>query len=60
MPLLAVVFVVFLTLKLGVADTVVESWSWWTVTSPLWVPAAITLVFWVVGTLLVVAFGDKK
>ncbi len=32
-----VVFVVFLTLRL----TGVISWSWWWVTSPLWIVAAI-------------------
>lgn len=33
-------FIVFLVLKLtGVID-----WSWWWVTSPLWIPVAIVLV----------------
>ena len=34
-----VVFVVFLTLRLAG----VISWSWWWVTSPLWIVAAITV-----------------
>lgn len=42
-----ILFVVFLILKLtGHID-----WSWWWVTSPLWIPFAIVLgfvVFWIV------------
>ena len=42
-----ILFVVFLTLKLtGNID-----WSWWWVTSPLWIPAALVLgflIFWLV------------
>lgn len=42
-----ILFVVFLILKLtGSID-----WSWWWVTSPLWIPIAIVfgvLIFWVV------------
>lgn len=42
-----ILFVVFLTLKLtGNID-----WSWWWVTSPLWIPAALVLgflIFWIV------------
>ncbi len=30
-------FIVFLTLKLGVGDTDVQGWSWWWVTAPLWI-----------------------
>jgi hypothetical protein len=33
-------FVVFLTLKL----TGVIAWSWWWVTSPLWIPIALGLI----------------
>jgi hypothetical protein len=36
-----VVFIVFLILKL----TNNIDWSWWWVTSPLWIPIAIALVF---------------
>lgn len=32
-------FIVFLTLKL----THVIDWSWWWVTAPLWIPAALVL-----------------
>lgn len=42
-----ILFVVFLILKLtGHID-----WSWWWVTSPLWIPVAIVLgfmIFWLV------------
>lgn len=42
-------FIVFLVLKL----TNVIDWSWWWVTSPLWVPLAVTLgivlVFFLIG-----------
>ena len=36
-------FIVFLTLKLGVGDTAVMGWSWWWVCAPLWIPLAIIL-----------------
>jgi hypothetical protein len=45
--LLIGVFLVFLTLKLcGVID-----WSWWWVTSPLWIPFALCMVL-VVGVMI--------
>lgn len=37
-------FLLFLALKLGVGDTVVQDWSWWWVTAPLWVPSAVVLL----------------
>jgi len=44
-----VLFVVFLTLKLaGVID-----WSWWWVTSPLWIPVLVWLLILVIGGLIV-------
>ena len=43
-----ILFVVFLTLKLtGNID-----WSWWWVTSPLWIPIVIVLVFLVIVALI--------
>ncbi|QBJ04870.1 hypothetical protein SEA_ELEPHANTOON_69 [Mycobacterium phage Elephantoon] len=39
-----ILFVVFLVLKLGVGETAVESWSWWWVTAPLWIPAGFVLI----------------
>ena len=39
-----ILFVVFLILKLtGTID-----WSWWWVTSPLWIPICIVIVFLVI------------
>jgi len=43
-----VLFIVFLVLKL----TEVTDWSWWWVTSPLWVPVAFALIL--VGIIAVV------
>ena len=44
-----VLFVVFLTLKLaGVID-----WSWWWVTSPLWIPVLVWLLILTIGGLIV-------
>jgi hypothetical protein len=46
--ILTILFVVFLVLKLtGNID-----WSWWWITSPLWLPVAILLV--VINALLIV------
>jgi len=43
-----ILFVVFLILKLtGHID-----WSWWWVTSPLWIPIVIVLVFLVIVALI--------
>ena len=45
--ILTILFVVFLTLKLtGNID-----WSWWWVTSPLWLPLAI--LFTIINVLLI-------
>lgn len=38
-PILGVMFLIFLTLKLAEVGAV-AAWSWWAVTSPLWVPFA--------------------
>lgn len=35
------VFIVFLTLKLGLGDTGVQDWSWWWVTAPIWGVAVV-------------------
>jgi hypothetical protein len=44
-----IIFVVFLTLKLsGIID-----WSWWWITSPLWLPFALVLV--VIGIISIFA-----
>ncbi len=58
--LTGVLFVIFLVLKLtGNID-----WSWWWVTSPLWIPVAIALsifviVFFVVILLLIFGFSPE-
>jgi hypothetical protein len=54
--LTGVLFVVFLVLKLtGNID-----WSWWWVTSPLWIPVALALSFFVIiffVVILLLIFG---
>ena len=52
--ILTILFVVFVTLKLtGNID-----WSWWWVTSPLWIPLAIALgllcVIMIVAVILII------
>ena len=43
-------FLVFLVLKLvGVIN-----WSWWWVTSPLWIPVALILMFIIIGVLVTI------
>ncbi len=49
------VFLIMFALKLGLGDTQVEAWSWWLVTSPLWVPAVILFV-----AALVIAVGEHR
>jgi len=42
-----ILFLIFLTLKLaGVGE--VATWSWWWVTSPLWIPLVFALAIFVV------------
>lgn len=41
--LCGVLFIVFLLLKLGIGNTVVQTWSWWWVTAPLWGPFVLVL-----------------
>jgi hypothetical protein len=48
--ILTVLFIVFLVLKLtGNID-----WSWWWVTSPLWIPVALFLSIMVIAFLVVI------
>jgi hypothetical protein len=48
-----VLFIVFLILKLtGTID-----WSWWWVTSPLWIPLALGVV--VMGIMGLIIYGRK-
>ena len=48
-----VLFLVFLVLKL--TDNI--DWSWWWVTSPLWIP--FVLVFVVMGIMGLIIYGRK-
>ena len=61
LSLTAVLFVVFLVLKLtGNID-----WSWWWVTSPLWIPLALalgifTIILFVILFLIVLGFSPDS
>lgn len=62
-PASTIVFIVFLVLKL----TNNIDWSWWWVTSPLWLPAAAALAFVAIVGIIVAAvagigalFGRKS
>jgi hypothetical protein len=41
--LFSILFLIFLTLKLG-GWGIVATWSWWWVFSPIWLPIAIAFV----------------
>lgn len=49
-------FLVFLVLKL----THVLDWSWWWVTSPLWIPFGIVIVFVTIVSIIVIITHKKK
>lgn len=40
-------FLIFLVLKLAEIGPV-QYWSWWAVTSPLWVPAILVIVIFII------------
>lgn len=40
-------FLIFLTLKLAEIGPV-QYWSWWAVTSPLWIPAILVIVIFII------------
>lgn len=42
-PILSILFLIFLTLKLA-GIGVVATWSWWAVTSPLWIGAILIIL----------------
>lgn len=48
MSLFTILFIVFLVLKLTGSIT----WSWWWVIAPLWIPALITISFFLLFGLL--------
>lgn len=57
MPLPIVLFAIFLVLKL--TETI--DWSWWWVTSPLWIAALIVLPFYLIfGSLFLKARKEFK
>lgn len=53
-PVLTIIFLIFLTLKLAGVGTV-ATWSWWAVTSPLWIGAIL-----IVTLMAFVAWAEKK
>lgn len=46
LSLSVLVFIVFLVLKLTEVGQV-ANWSWWWVTSPLWIPICLVIVLWI-------------
>lgn len=53
-----ILFVVFLVMKLArIGD--VANWSWWWVTSPMWIPVVLFLFIFLVGLLYFVIFKRK-
>ena len=55
-----IIFLIFMVLKLaGIGE--VANWSWWWVTSPLWIPALIgVVIFGVIGIIAFIAFIIKN
>jgi hypothetical protein len=45
------IFLIFLTLKLG-GWGIVATWSWWWIFSPLWIPIAVILLVLVIAFLI--------
>jgi hypothetical protein len=55
-----ILFLIFLTLKLAEVGPVAD-WSWWWVTSPLWIPfALIGVIVSIVFVIAVIAHKLKK
>lgn len=54
-PILGIMFLIFLTLKLA-GIGVVATWSWWAVTSPLWIGAIVIILL----AIILVALDEKK
>ena len=53
-PTLTILFLIFLTLKLAGVGAV-ATWSWWAVTSPLWIEAIL-----ITPLIAFVAWAEKK
>lgn len=51
------VFLIFLILKLTEVDPIGD-WSWWWVTSPLWIPTAIALGILFLMAVAIVTLGS--
>jgi hypothetical protein len=55
-----ILFLIFLTLKLAEVGPVAK-WSWWWVTSPLWIPLALVgVIATIVGMAVIVQHKNKK
>jgi hypothetical protein len=55
-----ILFLIFLTLKLAEVGPVAQ-WSWWWVTSPLWIPLALVgVIATIVGMAVIVQHKNKK
>lgn len=52
------VFIVFLALKLAQIGPVAE-WSWWWVTSPLWIPIALVIGVMVIIVIIALVLSRK-
>jgi hypothetical protein len=52
-----ILFLIFLTLKLG-GFGVVATWSWWWVCSPLWIPLVVVGIILLVGFVITFIFGN--
>ncbi|HUU86612.1 MAG TPA: hypothetical protein VMX17_02565 [Candidatus Glassbacteria bacterium] len=55
--LFGIFFIVLFLLKVGVANTIVQSWSWWWITAPLWGSVALVLGIILVVGLILLIFG---
>ena len=52
-------FLIFLTLKLaGIGQ--IANWSWWWVTSPLWIPLAVGIAIIVIAVIIGVIIKSLK
>jgi len=54
-----ILFLIFLTLKLaGIGQ--VANWSWWWITSPLWIPLALVIAISLIAILIVLIIKSLK
>ena len=55
-----ILFLIFLTLKLAEVGPVAK-WSWWWVTSPIWIPLALVMtIATIVGLAVIIEHKKKK